>query len=405
MKSVVNVLLAIGALHLWAVPVRAQSSEPDLSRVRLRFGPLLVNPTIALTNAGVDTNVFNQAESDRPKSDFTMTVTPQADVWLRLGRTWLAANVREDVVWYKTYSSERSVNNNYTVGWLVPLTRFTFTANGNWINARERPGYEIDARSDRSERGVNATADARVLSKTFFGVRGDIRKVEFDRDAVFLGTNLHDELTRTQTSAAVTVRHELTPLTSLTVDVGRQQDRFDFSPLRDSDSTYVTLGVRFDSRALISGSAKVGLRDFQLRSLGVEDYRGSTAAVDLSYVALGSTRLGLNMARDVQYSFNADQPYYLQTGFTGSLSQHIYGPLDVEARAGIQRLAYRSREGVIVARSNRVDRVHTYGGGVGYRVGRDLRVGFSVDRQQRQSGLDLRNYAGLRFGMAMTYAR
>ena len=48
---------------------------PDPSKVRVRIGPLWMNPTIALTNLGVDTNVFNGPAGQEQK-DFTATVTP-----------------------------------------------------------------------------------------------------------------------------------------------------------------------------------------------------------------------------------------------------------------------------------------------------------------------------------------
>ena len=48
--------------------------------MRLRLGPLFLNPTVALTNAGVDDNVFNEADSAVPQSDFTLTLTPATDV-------------------------------------------------------------------------------------------------------------------------------------------------------------------------------------------------------------------------------------------------------------------------------------------------------------------------------------
>jgi hypothetical protein len=53
--------------------------------------------------------------------------------------------------------------------------------------------------------------------------------------------------------------------------------------------------------------------------------------------------------------------------------------------------------------ADRVDRVRTYGVGVGYHLSRDLRVGVNVDRSQRDSDVAHRQYAGLRIGTAVTY--
>jgi hypothetical protein len=242
------------------------------------------------------------------------------------------------------------------------------------------------------------------LSRTLFGARAELRKIEFAEEAVFLGTNLHEELNRTVTTASLTIRHELTPLTSLTVDVGRQQERFDFSPLRDTDSTQANVGLRFDAFALITGFAQVGFRDYAPLSPDLPRYTGSIASVNLSYVALGSTRLGVIIGRDIQHSFDFNQPYYLQTGIAASIGQQIYGPLDVEGRMGNQRLAYRDRAiSVIVV--DRQDKVRSYGAGIGYRLSRDLRLGFNVDQQKRESLIDERRYEGLRYGMSVIFGQ
>ena len=219
-----------------------------------------------------------------------------------------------------------------------------------------------------------------------FGARGEVRQIEFDENEVFLGTNLNNELSRTVTTASLTARHELTPLTSVTVELGRQQERFDFSPLRDADDAGQNQ-VRFEPFALVSGVAQVGFRDYAPLSSDLPRYTGSIASVNLTYVALRATRLGLLIGRDIEHSFDFNQPYYLQTGFTASIGQQIYGPLDVQGRFGGQRLAYRDRAGS-VAVQDREDTIRAYGGGIGYRLGRDLRIGFNVDQQKRESLID-----------------
>src|SRR5205823_2306633 len=91
----------LAALFLVAVPVgvcaQSETGGPP-QNVRMRIGPLYVNPTLALTNAGIDTNVFNEASD--PKRDYTVTITPATDLWVRAGPTWFQTNIREDLVWF-----------------------------------------------------------------------------------------------------------------------------------------------------------------------------------------------------------------------------------------------------------------------------------------------------------------
>ena len=106
-------LVAAGVCLLLASPAAAQTDPtggPDPATVRVRLGPLWLNPTIELTNLGVDTNVFNEPQQDNPKQDFTLTVVPKTQLWIRIGPSWVSGEIDEAVVWYQKYVSERSAN-------------------------------------------------------------------------------------------------------------------------------------------------------------------------------------------------------------------------------------------------------------------------------------------------------
>ena len=70
--------------------------SPIRAGLDFTLGPVMLNPTIELTNLGVDTNVFN-APVGQEKSDFTFTLSPKSDIWMRVGRIWVTGNVREDI--------------------------------------------------------------------------------------------------------------------------------------------------------------------------------------------------------------------------------------------------------------------------------------------------------------------
>ena len=132
-------------------------------------------------------------------------------------------------------------------------------------------------------------------------------------------------------------------------------------------------------------------------------YRGTTASAGLTYTLLGSTRIGGTITRDVEFSYDVNQPYYLLTGGTASIAQQIFGPIDVVARVGAQRLKYQSRTGADVTAPDRIDHVRMYGVGFGTHLGRDLRLGFNIDKERRTSVLTDREYKGLRYGSSLTY--
>lgn len=369
----------------------------------MRIGPLGVTPRFELTNLGVDTNVFNEPTDANPKSDFTATFTPSVDIWLRLGRSWLQTNIREDLVWFQTYENERSANTNLFINWRMRLNRLMVGVNPTYLNTHDRPGFEIDTRARRTEKGVKGTVEFRALAKSFITLNASRRKVDYDEDAVFQGESLAFQLNRTMTAAGLGLRYELTPLTSVTVSVDQAHDRFEFSPLRDSDSTAVSGTVSLDPQALIKGSATFGYRNFRPLVPGLPDYDGSTALGDLTYTLLGATRFAVQFKRDVSYSYDINQPYYLETGFTASIAQQVFGPVDFVFRFGASNLAYRDRAGAPVEVADRTDHYRTFGFGAGYHLGNNFRLGFNVDRQHRVSEINEREYEGWRYGTSVTY--
>jgi putative beta-barrel porin BBP2 len=397
--------IAFLMLSLCASPVLAQTPpelvpDPD-TEATIRFGPLSLKSTLALANIGVDTNVFNAAEN--PQSDFTMTFTPTTNLWLRMGRTWISGRINVDWVYYQTFASERSANADYRLGITRAFNRVLLTGMARHLNTRERPGFEIDARSDRSETEWDGSGEIRVMSQTYIGARVWRRRVAFDKDEMFRGSNLADELNRTVEGRALIVRHVLTPLTTVSLQAGRERERFTLTSLRDADSTRISGTATFQPLALISGNATMGYRHFTPLSADVPTYRGATTALSLSYTLLATTRFGIEASRDVQPSLEFAHPYYLETGIGGLVQHQVFGPFDVLARIGTRELAYRDRLGMAPEVSNRVDRVRAFGIGGGYRLGTDKRIGFTIERQNRTSNVDAHGYRGLRFGMSLTY--
>jgi hypothetical protein len=394
---------AIAALILLpASSAGAQIVEPNTGSARVRIGPLALNPTIELLNLGIDTNVFNEP-GDQKKRDFTFTLSPRTDAWLQVGRAWLTGNIREDILWYQKYDTERAANTLGTLGVLAPLNRIAAAANVSYLDAKERPGFEIDRRARRKEAGVSGTVEVRALARTYFGVQGSRKTVRFNEGETFLDVDLREELNRTTTDGSVVVRHQLTPLTSIAFDAGRSEDRFTFSSLRNSTSTTAGVQVTFDPAALIKGSARVGYRSFRPDASDVTNYKGSVAAVKLSYVPLSTTKFDVQVGRDVQYSIDVNQPYYLQTGFGASIAQQIFGPVDVVTGLSRYNLAYRGRVDVLAPLAERTDTIRSYHGGVGYHLGPTLRIGVRVEKQERVSIVPQRGYEDLRIGMSVTY--
>ena len=150
-----------------------------------------------------------------------------------------------------------------------------------------------------------------------------------------------------------------------------------------------------------------GWRRLKMLTPGMPDFSGAVASVDLYYTLLGATRFTLGVTRDIEYSYWVDEPYYVLTGTTLSVTQAVGGPWALVARMGLQRLAYRRvsavAQGFSPAEHGRLDRVRLFGGGLSYRLGPDVRLGFDANYFSRSSDYRHRHYRGLRAGTSVTY--
>jgi hypothetical protein len=232
------------------------------------------------------------------------------------------------------------------------------------------------------------------------------RALEYGAGATFNDVALQETLNRTTEKRTVRVHYDVTPLTTLLLHTESVSDRFEFSPLRDADSTVVIPGVEFKPRALVAGSARVGFRRFRPTTGTLEPFSGIVAALSLSYTLQGATKVTVTADRDLTYSYERDQPYYVVNGVGITVRRQIVGAVD--ALAGVQRQTYSYRDlripGVTLLETERVDRTRTWSGNLGYRLGNTMRAGFGVLYRERSSNsARFRDYAGLRFISTLDY--
>jgi hypothetical protein len=399
-----KVCLLAAALACCGSAALAQAPIDPRNEAQVHVGPLYLTPTLAVEEFGVDTNVFNAADE---KSDFTFTLAPRVDVWIPFARrALLTTAVATDVVYYQTYSSERSINPEVRMRGDVFLGRITPFAEASYLRSRQRPNFEIDVRSRREERAMRAGVNVRVSPKLSIELAARQGDVAFDADTTFNNVNLREVLNRETRLASASVRHAVTPLTTLVLRGEAGTDRFDFSPLRDSDTVRVMPGVEFKPVALISGSAFLGFRRFDPASSTLESFSGVVANAALSYTLLGTTRFTVTADRDVTYSYERVQPYYVVDGYGLAIRRQIVGRTDVTGSVHRQTFTYRDQllPGAVPADLDRVDVTRTWLGSIGYRLGESTRAGIGLVYRERESNsARFRDYSGFRFVTTVDY--
>jgi hypothetical protein len=283
----------------------------------------------------------------------------------------------------------------YRLNRLRPIIAFTS------VNAQDRPGYEIDARVRHYGDNLMAGVDVRLASKSFVQIGYRRNQTTYAADAVFDGQQLDRALNRTERVIEGVFKHHLTTLTTWVVRASIDEERFAFTAERNSNSDRLSTGFELGRLALIRGRAHVGVRRMKPAAGGtLPAFEGVTADVDVSYTAPSQTRLTLRGARDLEYSYNPRNPYYVQTGLSLTITQRVVGRWDVQAEGGRTRLSYAAATPEGFDYTDVVDRV---GGGIGYQIAEGVRVSADVQSQHRTSALHGRGFRALRAGASVTY--
>jgi len=204
----------------------------------------------------------------------------------------------------------------------------------------------------------------------------------------------------------------LTSLTTFVVSADGIQDRFVLNPLRNANNIRVLPGLEMKPHALVSGRVFVGVRRFDPLNPAVQRYQGPIAAVDATFVAR-SLRCNIRVARDLVYSYQELQPYFLLTDLGLTITHRFTESWDAVGGGGRQKLDYshvvplpagETGADPVAAGPGQNGKVKEFGAGVGYRFGRTLRLGIDGLYVERQSSDPLLgNYKGLRAGLSVTY--
>ena len=367
----------------------------------MRLGPVGLTPFVVVSDVGIDSNV-NYASQD-PQRDFTARIRPGVDSSLRLGRGRLTGRTVLGFSYFHEAKRFRARDLRQEAGLALVSYRLTPRVGGMYESARERPTLEIDAYVRRTEQRVGVGLDLRLSPRLTVELDARERRREYE-DEQFEGANLRTELNQRTEQVDVALRVALTPLTTFVVNVDAARDRFPSAPFRNTDSTGVLPGFELKPFALISGTAFVGYRRVDALEPAVPDFSGVVGNMAVAYTLRGRTRFDLSARRGIEYSYDAQRPYYVVEGAALTVTEALGRRWDVRATYGADSLNYRDRsDGPIAGARRGVDRASARGIGVGHRFGSSARIGFDLTYFVRRSPVTTREYEGWRGGGSFTY--
>ncbi len=402
MRRVLRLAAALACAAGALAPIATAAQDPDTPPPgTVVLGPVRLTPSLLLRDMGVDNNVFNEPVD--PKTDFTFTLTPRADVTFRMRRLRLTYGTTTDYVYYRKYSSERGTNTSGLARLEFDLGRFRPYATAQGVSSRSRLNAEVDARARHRDLMYGAGVAIAVASRTRLLLNATRTKIAFDPGAEFRGVDLRRSFDGHRQTVDGGFGIELTPLTRFTMLVAREQQRFQLAPDRNSNTWRVTPGLTFSPSGLITGNASVGFRRFETLSPTLPDYSGLVSTVSVAATIYGRHQLQALVNRDVQYSYDEATDYYIGSTVGITWTTAVVGPLDVRGTGTRSLMDYRG----VAADAGR-DTMMSYGGGIGYRFSTRVRIGINMDWSRRDSDRSAehryrnhRIFAGLTWGTTL----
>ncbi len=397
-----GVALATAAALLCGTAAAQEATDGAAPAAPHRIGPFDVWPVLAVQDVGIDSNVYNRA--DAPAPDFTFTVRPTVEATTRPRGGLLTLRSATELVYFAREGSERSVNEEAAAAAQVPFRRLTLLGGLTYLNTRQRPNEEIDARSRRIEHGADAGARFAVTPKVSLGVQARTAGTRFDGAAIFAGSFLAEELNRDARTVGGAVRYSITPLTAVAVTHDVTQVRFIDALDRDARSQQTMAGVELHPRALIAGNASFGYQEFRPVNGRLPPFTGPVGAANLTYRAGPQTRLGVSYERSLAYSYSDIQPYYVRAGWGGTLRRQLIARWDLGLSATRFTHGYRTVTAAAAFPGGpRSDSLLDAGVALGYQARPGTRLTLALTYFTRESTIPESNYHNARIATSFAY--
>jgi hypothetical protein len=392
-------VLLVAATSAGAQTVQSAAATSEPAGRPIALGSVLVYPSLSLREVGLDSNIYNS--SILAREDFTYTVAPVVRAELPLGDARLAGTGALGFVYFQKSKDQESVNGAASGLFEVREGRIRPSLQGGYSRNRERRG-DVDVRALSVSTNGRAGLDVGVSGITSLTAWVMREQTAYASGEQFQGQDLSDQLDRRTTTYAGGARFDLTPLTSLVAAAALEQVRFTVERMRDADSWKFVPTINFAEGAILNGQASAGLRDFRPLSRAMPPFRGLVAGGDIRFSIAGVTRFVLRGNRDLVYSYEELQPYYLDSGGHITLYQRVVGPVDLIALAGRRVYRYEAVRGLTLP--ERIETMTNWGGGVGVRIDDNMRLTFTLDRERRIStASSLREFERIRAFGALEY--
>jgi len=398
-------LLVLGIGISFAETWKGQELERKLREAAWHFGPFRIQPSLVISNAGVDSNVFYSPAE--PIKDFTITAGPAATLYIPIHRKFvLFAYGSPQYVWYSKTDRERTWNYYFNGAAQLSLKNVFFSLEGTYSDARERWNTEIDIRPRRREEGYGGSVLVKVAWKTSFSL--SYRTAKYDYASVVYGDSfdVRERLNRRESYANFSMFYQASTQRRFLLDFEYGLYEFDFASqaaIGNSRSSAAYARLEFSPLGRrVRGRLRVGYKKFDIRNPEGVDYQGMVGDSQLSVRIARPFVIRGSYVRDVRFSLWYDNPYYLESRAGVGVSAYPFKflRLDYDYSRGQNRYPVVGGGGPDV---KRLDEFSIHSAAVYFRIRKNVGLGFIASWWARNSNLDAEDDKRTFFGVNLTY--
>jgi hypothetical protein len=199
------------------------------------------------------------------------------------------------------------------------------------------------------------------------------------------------------------VRYAITPLTTIAVTAGYEEQTFKESHIRDV--TRYTLGptVEFSPEAAIHGRVVTAFELFRPEDPALAETKGLAYEAVLNWSLYGRTTFDFGAGRNISYSYQDAEPFYRLTSVRLLVTQPVSDRFELYASGDWEHMGYQWRRDPLADETYRVDILQTGSAGVGIHLGHGFRVKLGIEKARRKSVEDpLQNFTRTRMLSTVT---
>ncbi|MBE3119803.1 MAG: outer membrane beta-barrel protein [Candidatus Atribacteria bacterium] len=370
-----------------------------------KFGPFRIQPSLVISNAGVDSNLYYS--TNEPIKDYTVTAGPAAILYVPIHRKFvLSLYGSPQYVWYSKTDRERTWNYYFSGAAQLSLKNVFFSLEGIYSDARERWNTEIDIRPRRKEEGYGGSVLVKTSRKT--SVSLGYRTVKYNYESVVYGDSfdVRERLNRQESYANFSFFYQASTQRRFFLDFEYGQYEFDFAiqaAIGDSRSAAAYAGLdlsRLGRR--VRGRIRVGYKKFDIRNPEVPDNGGVVGDSQLSVRLAKPFVIRGSYVRDVRFSLWYDNPYYVESRPGAGVSLYLlrFLRLDYDYSVGRNRYPVVGGGGPDV---KRLDEYSIHSAAVYFRIKKTVALGFIASLWTRNSNLETEDDRRTFFGLNLTY--